>query len=248
MNSRGAIAVLLLLSTVPFAACAQQQQAAKPMTKAEIEEIVKQYIMAHPEVVVDSVRQMQAREQAKQKEQSRQALTSKKQELFADPGSQSSKPDEPGQITMVEFFDYRCGYCKKVFPTLQKLQADNAKIRIIYKEFPILGPDSTNASRAALAAAKQGAYVKFHDALMGGSAGPSAERIQQVAKDLGLDTEKLKKDMQSPDIEAAITRNHQLAESIGIEATPTFVIGGELIPGALDEAGFKQYIEKAAKK
>lgn len=216
------------------------------MTKAEIEEIVKQYIMDHPDVVVDSVRQMQAREQAKQKERSKDALTTKKQDLLADPSSPASKPDAPGEITMVEFFDYRCGYCKKVFPTLQKLQADNKNIRIVFKEFPILGPDSTTASRAALAAAKQGAYLKFHDALMGNAAPPTMERIQQVAKDLGLDVERLKKDMQSPEIEAIINRNQQLAQTLGIEATPSFVIGNELVPGALDEAGFKDLLNKAA--
>ena len=244
MNFRVAIGLVCLAASLPFTACAQQSS--KPMTKTEIEAIVKQYIMEHPEVLVDSVRQMQAREQAKQEQKNKDALSVKQKDIYEDPTSPASKTASAGQVTMVEFFDYRCGYCKKVYPTLQKLMAEN-DVRIVFKELPILGPDSVVATRAALAAAKQGAYSKFHNALMTSPTPPNADRIHQIAKELGLDADKLKKDMDSPEVEAVINKNRELAQSLGVEATPTFVIGKELIPGALDEAGFKQYIEKAKK-
>lgn len=243
--TRTRIGIRAIATAALFSAALPAQQAAKPMTKAEIEEIVKQYIVEHPEVIVDSVRQMQSREQAKTQQRSRDALTGKRQELVGDPASPVSKPAAEGQVQIVEFFDYRCGYCKKVFPALQKALADNKDARLVYKEFPILGPESLVAAKAALAVAKQGKYPKFHEAMMTAPTPPTSASIEQTAGALGVDVAKMKADMESPEIAAALERNRQLAAALGVEATPTFVIGGEIVPGAVDEAGFKQLIEKA---
>lgn len=235
------LAVLAVLLSV--ASCAAQPS--KPMTKAEIEAIVKDYILQHPEVLLESVRMHQEREKVSRDQKAKEALTSKQQQLLFDPSSPSTKAAVPNQVSIVSFFDYRCGYCKRVYPTLQKVLAANKDVRLVYKELPILGPESLVAAKAALAAARQNKYQEFHNAMMVSSTPATGALAEQTAKSLGLDVEKLKKDMESAEIASIISRNQQLAQELGVEATPTFVIGRELVPGAIGEDGFQQLIAKA---
>lgn len=235
------VALLALISAVPAAA----QEPAKPLTKAEIETIVREYILKNPEVILESVRQHQQRERTEREQRGKDALTARRQDLLFDPTSPATKAAAPDQVTIVEFFDYRCGYCKRVYPTLQKVLADQKDVRLVFKELPILGPESLVASKAALAAAKQGKYQEFHNAVMSASAPATSASVEQTAKTLGLNLAKLKTDMESPEVAAIISRNQELAHALNVEATPTFIIGGELVPGALGEDGFKQLIEKA---
>ncbi len=226
-----------------------QEPGDKPLTKAAIEQIIKEYILKNPEVLLDSVRQYQEREQASQKQRSKDAVAKQQNELLRDPASPATRPAtaKTGEVTIVEFFDYRCGYCKKVNPTLIKVLAANPDVRLVFKEFPILGPESTVAAKAGLAADKQGKYVQFHQAMMAASAVNEAG-IEQVAKLVGLDIAKLKTDMQSPEIAAAIEKNHELASAVGVTATPTFVIGSEMVAGAIDAQAFQGLIAKAQPK
>jgi protein-disulfide isomerase len=234
-----ALAAFILL--LPAAA----QQSNPPASKAEIEAIVKEYILKHPEVIIESVRLHQERERASREQRAKDSLVAKQQELLFDPTSPATKAAVPNQVSIVTFFDYRCGYCKRVYPTLQKVLADHKEVRLVFKELPILGPESLVASKAALAAAKQGKYLEFHNALMTSEIPATAASVEQTAKAVGLDIAKLKVDMESAEIASILTRNQQLAQSLGVEATPTFVIGSELIPGAIGEDGFKQLIAKA---
>lgn len=225
----------------------QAQEPAKSQSKADIEQIVKDYIMAHPEVLMESVKQYQLRERAAQQERSKNAAVAKQAELNFDPTSPASKPvaaKAGEQVTVVEFFDYRCGYCKRMSPALLKMVAEHPNVRLVFKEFPILGPESLVAAKAALAAERQGKYMKFHQAMMASTTVTEAS-IEQVAKEVGLDVAKLKADMQSPEIAAIIVKNTELASAIDVSATPSFVIGGEVVQGALDEDGFKRLITKA---
>ena len=226
-----------------------QEPGDKPLTKAAIEQIVKEYILKNPEVLLDSVRQYQEREQASQKQRSRDAVAKQQNELLRDPASPATRPStaKPGEVTIVEFFDYRCGFCKKVSPTLIKVLAANPDVRLVFKEFPILGPESTVAAKAGLAAEKQGKYVQFHQAMMAASAVNEAG-IEEVAKQVGLDVARLKTDMQSPEIAAAIEKNLQLASAVGVTATPTFVIGTEMVAGAIDAQAFQGLIAKTQPK
>jgi protein-disulfide isomerase len=238
LNTVALAAFLLLL---PAAA----QQPEKQPSKTEIEAIVKEYILKHPEVIIESVRLHQERERASREQRAKDALTAKQQDLLFDPASPATKAAVPNQVSIVVFFDYRCGYCKRVYPTLQKVLADNKDVRLVFKELPILGPESLVASKAALASAKQGKYLEFHNALMTSDIPATAASVEQTAKAVGLDIAKLKTDMESPEVAAMISRNQQLAQSLGVEATPTFIIGTELVPGAIGEDGFKQLIAKA---
>jgi protein-disulfide isomerase len=148
-------------------------------------------------------------------------------------------------VTVVEFFDYRCGYCRKVEETVEKLAAGAPGVRIVYKELPILGPGSMLGARAALAAARQGQYRRFHESLMSEPGDVSPEMIAKLAADLGLDPARLRRDMDSVEIGEMLGRNQALANALGVESTPTFVIGREMVSGALTPAAFQSLIDKA---
>ena len=211
--------------------------------RAHLNKMIEQYIFDHPEVILQSIQSMQARQKAEEEAQTAAALKERKQELEAD-------PDDPimgnptGTITVVEFFDYRCGYCKRVFPTVMKVLNDNPSVRFVIKEFPILGPESVTASRASLAVwrTQKAKYGAFHAAVINLRGGITEAKILSVATQLGIDAKKLKKDMADPEIDRILEKNYQLAQALNINGTPAFVIGGKLIPGAIDAATMNRMI------
>lgn len=214
------------------------------LPKAEIEKIVREYILQHPEVLMESVRAYQERERMAAQQRSKSAISAKKSDLFKDAASPvAGKTD--ATVEIVQFFDYRCGYCKRMPSVLTKLLEQNKNVRLIYKELPILGPESHVAARAALAAHKQGAYLPFHQALMSLNGPLTQAAIDETAAKLSLDAAKLKSDMNSEEIRSALTANQQLANAIGVQSTPSFVIGDELVAGAIDLAAFEALISKA---
>jgi protein-disulfide isomerase len=227
-------------------ASAQEPSAAKADVPA-IEQIVEHYILEHPQVLIDSVRRYQEQQQAAQRLKSKESVAVNATALLQDADSPVVEPPSGSEnaVTVVEFFDYLCGYCRKVEDTVEKLVAGAPGVRIVYKELPILGPGSMLSARAALAAAKQGQYRKFHESLMSGPHDVSPELIAKLAADLGLDQERLKKDMDSTEISGMLGRNQALAQAIGVESTPTFVIGRELVSGALTPDAFQSLIDKA---
>lgn len=212
-------------------------------SRAEIEKIVREYILQHPEVLMESVQSHRERERVEAQKRSKDPVAANRRELFDDAASPVAGTAGAG-ITIVQFFDYKCGYCRRVSPTLSTLLEKHKNVRIIYKELPILGADSHMASRAALAAEKQGAYVAFHRELMSLNGPITPEAIEGAGKRLGLDIAKLKTDMSSKEVVGALMQNQRLANAIGVQSTPSFVIGGELISGAMDLTGFEELISK----
>ena len=209
------------------------------------DEQVRAYLLEHPEVILESIQQYQAKQNAAKEEKAREAVTAQLEKLERD--TTSPEAGNKDGVTVVEFFDYRCGYCKKVRPTITGLLASNPNVRVVYKELPILGPDSMTASKAALAAHKQGGYAKFHDALLATSEPISVELAQRLAVELGLDPARLAADMQSPEIDAVLAANRELAESLNVQATPTFVVGSQVVPGAVDLAKLESMVAQANK-
>ncbi len=211
--------------------------------KTELNKMIEQYIFDRPEVILKSIQRMQARQKAEEGAQAAAALKERKQDLEAD-------PDDPvmgnptGAITMVEFFDYRCGYCKRVFPTVMKVLNDNPSVRFVIKEFPILGPESVTASRASLAVwrTQKAKYGAFHAAVINLRGGIPEAKILSVATQLGIDAKQLRKDMADPEIDRILEKNYQLAQALNINGTPAFVIGGKLVPGAIDSATMNRMI------
>ena len=233
-----AAALLAAACTAPLSPAAAQQSAPD---KSAIEQIVKDYLLAHPEVIVESLNAFQRKQEAAEAEAQRGALVSRQDELFKNPSS-PVLGNPKGDVTLVEFFDYQCGYCKSVHADVRRLIDSDTKVRLVYKEFPILGPASITASRAALAAQRQGKYDALHSALMENRGQLDDDKIFRIAGSVGLDLDQLKKDMQAPEIDDALQRNLRLASELNIRGTPAFVVGDQIIPGAVSLDKLKELI------
>ena len=245
-KNRRYVPVLLLLLTVflPLSSLAttHEKQFSTEQQKA-IENIIQDYILNNPKIILQSIQEMEARQQHVKAQRVQQALADRSKDLVDDPGSYvGGNPD--GDITLVEFFDYQCGYCKRVHPTVRRLLEEDGNIRFVYKEFPILGPASVYAARAAIASRAQGKYLEFHNTLMEHKGPLSKAVVLKTAERVGLDSDKLAKDidLQAADADRVMELNYGLAEDLDINGTPAFVVGGTVIRGAADLASLKDAI------
>jgi protein-disulfide isomerase len=218
-----------------------------PDQKKEIEAIVHDYLKNHPEMLIDAIQAADDKMKADEKDKAVQALADHRQAVFDDP--QSPIAGNPkGDVTLVEFFDYRCPYCKQVEPELEKLVADDHKLRFVYKEFPVLGPDSETAAHAALAARQQGKYDVFHRAMMSTPGHIDEAAIFKVAASVGIDVDRLKQDMKSPEIDKELKANLDLGTQLDLSGTPSFIVGDTIVPGAISGDALKQLISTARGK
>jgi protein-disulfide isomerase len=226
-----------------LAAVTQPLQAAdlSPEMRGQIEALVKSYLLKNPEIIRDASAVLAAREEAQKAEAVAKALAGSRDALERDPGSPVGGNPQ-GDVTVVEFFDYNCGYCKQVAPAVRALIKADANVRVVYKEFAILGPTSLIGAKAALAALRQGKYVAFHEALFE-LPEISDATLKDLSGRLGLDHARLVKDMEAPEIAAQITRDTVLARLLDINGTPGFVIGNRLVPGAIDTQTMQQIVE-----
>lgn len=211
---------------------------------ADFESQTRDYLLNNPDVIVEAVNQMEARQRAARENELTAVLTARHDEIFNDPTSPVGG-NATGDATLVEFFDYNCPYCRQAALILQQLQQADSGVRIVFKEFPILGPGSTFAARAALASQKQGKYLAFHDAMMTYKGSISETSTLEIAAKVGLDLEQLKVDMADPAIELAIQANFELADALRVSGTPTFVSGKEITRGLVDLATMTQLIAAA---
>jgi protein-disulfide isomerase len=202
-----------------------------PSQIGQVQKIVSDYLRQHPEVIIDAIKAYQAKKDADQQAEAKKNIVALKDDIYKDPTSPVGGNPQ-GDVAIVEFFDYRCPYCKAVAPDLDKALAQDGKVKLVYKEFPILGPVSITASKAALAAQMQGKYVPFHQKLISYKGNLDDQTIYKLAEDVGLDVAKLKADMAKPEIQAIIDKNAKLADKLNVQGTPGFVVGQELIPGA----------------
>lgn len=217
--------------------------------KAEVESIIRTFLTEkEPELVIKAARSVQEKAEAEEAAKSKQALSKNLDKILADKSSPIGG-NPKGDITVIEFFDYMCGYCKMVQPTVEKLIAEDKNIRVMYKEFPILGANSMTASKIALAVYKQdpSKYIAFHNALMTNKNKLDEEGIIAIAKEKGLDADKIKKDMADPEIEKTLKANIALAQELNINGTPSFIVGNKLIPGALQYDQMKELIASLRK-
>ncbi|PWC56815.1 DsbA family protein [Azospirillum sp. TSO22-1] len=225
---------------------AAQAQSVPAEQRQAIEQVVREYLLQHPEVIVEAIEELQKRERAEEERKGKQGLAQNKDKLFNDPASPIAG-NPKGDVTLVEFFDYQCGYCKSVQADVQKLIKDDGKLKFVFKEFPILGPASVTASKAALAARAQGKYEAYHNALMGHRGQLDEATILKLASSVGLDTDRLKKDMESAEVQQALGANLALAEQLGIRGTPGFVVGDRIVPGAIKLDDMKKLLAEARK-
>jgi protein-disulfide isomerase len=236
----GALIILLPVRAAPAAEFTPEQ-------KKAIEAIIRDYLSNNPEVLLDALQAGEDKLKSESKDKAAQALSARRRELLDDPETPVGG-NPKGDVSLVEFFDYRCPYCKQVEPALEALLGQDKQLRFVYKEFPVLGADSITASRAALAARKQGKYDALHRALMSTKGQLDEATVLKVAQSAGLDGERLKRDMAAPEIDRALKANLQLAEALDIRGTPGFVIGDEIVPGAIDLETLKGLIAAARRK
>ncbi len=211
-----------------------------------IEAIVGDYIRTHPEVVVNALQAYQAEMQKEQAREAEAALKEVEDELLNDPQTPIAGNSD-GDVTIVEFFDYNCGYCKQVTPSVQTLLETDDNVRYVFKEFPILGPGSVLASRAALAVwnLEPEKYLPFHMALMKARGSLNEQQILDIAERVGVSPAALQAEMEKPAIEEKLRQNIALGQRINIRGTPAFIINGEIIPGAVSLDALKELIAKA---
>ncbi|APX88436.1 hypothetical protein BV394_00725 [Brevirhabdus pacifica] len=220
---------------------------AQEMDEAKVKSLVYEAIRENPEIVMEAVAILQKRENdaasaAEQNQQS--ALESQRELIERDPNAPVvGNPD--GDVTVVEFFDYNCPYCKKAAGEVKKLIEKDTNVRVVYREWPVLGEGSVYAARAALAARKQDKYEEFHHAMMNLSGRANEESVTKVAKEIGLDLEQMKADMQDPEVDEHIATSMSLTQALGFRGTPSFVIGDALIPGLIELDQLEIYVDDA---
>jgi protein-disulfide isomerase len=239
------VLIVGLLAVAPILP-AWAEPASVPVQPA-LDQAIEQYIRSHPEVIEQALQSLEGKRQRDGKLRVRQAIATHQEELLRDPASPVSG-NLHGDVTVIEFFDYRCGYCKRVASAVTQLQRDEPGVRVVYKDFPILGEVSIFGARAALAAREQGKHQAFHEAMLASESELTKEAILAIAQRVGLDVKKLETDLQSQEWQAAIDRNYALATLLGISGTPGFVVGNEVYPGALELAGLKALVAKARTK
>ncbi len=240
----------LLLCLAAFPVLATRPAAAADFTTEQrqaIEAIVRDYLSNHPEVMLDALQAAEDKIKTDAHDKASAAVVTHRRELLDNPDSPVAG-NPKGDVSVVEFFDYRCPYCKQVEPSLEALLGQDRQLRLVYKEFPVLGPASVTAARAALAARQQGKYDVFHRAMMSLKGQIDDAAVFKVAASVGLDTERLKRDMAAPEIDRILRDNQKLADALDISGTPGFVIGNEIVPGAISIDEMKALIEAARKQ
>ena len=212
-----------------------------PAQRMEIVAILRNALRTDPTILGDAITALRASEQQKQQADATGALQANRQALSGQPGD-AILGNAAGDVTMVEFYDPRCPYCRKVLPDLQALLDTDHRLRLVEKLIPILGPNSVLDAQAIQAASLQGRYGAMQHALMTDSSAPGPERIRTLAGSAGLDVPRLLRDMSSPAVTGVLNRNVQLAQELHLTGTPTFVIGDQEIPGAVDLPDLRQAV------
>jgi protein-disulfide isomerase len=210
-----------------------------------IEAIVKDYLLKHPEILVEVSKELEKRQSAEQAAEHKRVISEKRKAIFSA-RSDFVLGNPKGDITVVEFFDYNCAWCKRAVDEMSKLTKADPNVRIVFKEFPIFGENSTFAAKAAMASIKQGKYWDFHVALMK-ERQVTKDNVFKIAEKVGLDVARLKADMADPGFDAAIKETTELAQALGIEGTPGFIIDTKVNVGFLPADGLRQMIAEIRK-
>ncbi|HLZ03358.1 MAG TPA: DsbA family protein [Bradyrhizobium sp.] len=211
--------------------------------RRDIETIIRNYLVSHPEVLEDAMNELSKRQAAAEAKKHEESVAKNADEIFNSPrGVVLGNKD--GDVTFVEFFDYNCGYCKRAMADMLDLLKTDPKLKVVLKEFPVLSEGSVEAAKVAVAARMQdpSKYLAFHTKLLGGRGPADKARAMAAAKDAGYDTARIEKDMTSPEVKATIEEDFKLAEAMGMNGTPSYVIGKQVVVGAVGLEGLKEKI------
>jgi protein-disulfide isomerase len=241
------IGAALAQGTAPSASAPTGAQGFTPEQRQEIVSILREAMKNDPSILRDAIMAMQEAQRAEQQNAQRAALAASHDALFND-ARDPSKGNPRGDLTIVEFFDPRCSYCKALYPTMQQLLQRDRNIRVVMKDLPILGPNSVLGSRALLAAQKQGKYEPLYDALMKLRTELTEQVLQAEAQRAGIDWARLRRDMDDPALQARLQANLGLAQRLQIEGTPALVIGDALVPGAVELSELERLVAEARRR
>src|SRR5512135_441652 len=216
--------------------------------RGEVERIVREYLIAHPEVIQDAMSELEKRQSAADAAKHKAAIQQYSQSLYTSP-RQVVLGNPDGNVTFVEFFDYNCAYCKRAMSDMLTLLKDDPKLKVVLKEFPVLGPGSVEAARVAVAVRMQDKtgkkYLEFHTKLLGGRGPADEAHALAVAKDIGMNMAQIQKDAKSPEVKATLDEDFKLAEALGLNGTPSYVIGADVVVGAIGLPGLQEKINTA---
>jgi protein-disulfide isomerase len=240
---------LALVATLALAAVAPASaQDFSTTQRGEIEKIIKEYLIKHPEVLQEAMAELEKKQQVAESEKARSAIRDHSQAIFNSP-LQVTLGNPQGDVTFVEFFDYNCGYCKRALTDMMTLMEKDPKLKVVLKEFPVLGPGSIEAAKVAVAVRMQDKtgkkYLEFHQKLMMGRGQADKARAIAVAKEIGLDEARIEKDLKSDEVTNSINESMKLAEALGMNGTPSYVIGKDVVVGAVGLEALGKKIEAA---
>ena len=242
------LALALGASVAALPALAQNAPFSPDQRKAVVD-LIRETLMKNPEIIQEALIELEKRNTVAQAEAQQNAVKSEQARLV-DPKTSAVVGNPQGDVTLVEFMDYNCGFCKRAMEDVRTLAKDDPKLKVVIKDFPILGPDSVEASRVAVAAMSQlqgPKYFEFHNRLMGSKGRVNGATALGIARELGADVEKLKKEMDSPATRAVIEDTVALGDRLGLTGTPAFIVGNEVVFGAVGAPALKQKIEAVRK-
>ena len=245
---RSIAAALLAVPLVLPAAAPAAAQSFTGEQRGEIERIVKEYLLSHPELLQEVMSELEKRQTLAEADKHRAAIKDHSTAIFASP-RQVTLGNPQGDVTLVEFFDYNCGYCKRAMADMLDLLKNDGKLKFVLKEFPVLGEGSMQAAQVAAAARMQDKtgkkYLEFHLKLLGGRGQADKARALAVAKEVGFDVARIEKDMGSDEVKAQIEESFKLAEALGLNGTPSYVVGSEVVVGAVGLGSLKEKVNAA---
>ena len=216
--------------------------------KSEIEQVIKDYIISHPEVLQEAIAELDKRQAVAETEKAKAAVASNADTIF-NSSRQVVLGNAKGDVTLVEFFDYNCGFCKRAMADMLELLKDDPKLKIILKEFPVLGPGSVEAAKVAVAVRMQDKtgkkYLDFHQKLLGGRGQADKARALAVAKEVGMDMSRLNTDMASDEIKVSLEESLKLAETLGLNGTPSYIVGSDVVVGAVGLDALRSKVAQA---
>lgn len=248
--------IVSALASVIASPAVMADDTVSPAQKKQFEQIIHDYLVNSPEVLMEASQALQAKQQLTMQKEAKSAIAQNADQLLT--GKLAIAGNPKGTVTVVEFFDYQCGHCKQMKPVMSELLKKNANVRVVYKEFPIFGKNSEVASKATLAAAMQGKYLPLHEALLQTDKSLDKDAVLAAAKSAGLDMTKLQKDMDSKEVTDELAANRKLAEAMKLMGTPAFIVlatpNGTLktgtepsfVPGGTTYAALQALVDKAA--
>ncbi|MCG2839680.1 DsbA family protein [Sandaracinobacter sp. RS1-74] len=237
----GGLGAGLLVALLATTLSGQRTPAAPPPgSRAEIEAIVRETILANPELIPEAINRLQEREVEK--------LLASNREAIETPFAGAWAGAKDGDVVLVEFFDFNCPYCRKSAEDVDRLLKEDPKLKVVFRDMPVLGPDSEHFAMASLSAAQQGRYRKFYSTVFAGQGALNQERLIRSVRQAGLDEGKVANDLQSKALQAEIEKNMGLGRALGLTGTPSYVVGNRILSGAVGYDELKLAVEQAREK